>query len=573
MPAPCSSYSDCSPLAGATDWCEWEHPSGAGRSRPWFVRDRIPEAASGEPGGEPVPEQNPDIDGATVHVVPDDFDCEAVRKGRAIELARRTLACEREVALSLDEDSLVTEFEGLPVADIVQIQERPRRTDSYLTYLADTSRMGLHFEQRAFERLGVPLYAWAGGLAARKSIEDEIPWDRASRVEDTAFVWRAVLWAGAEYRLSEAAFADQAPPSFTEILEQRRRWIAGNHQEAGVLPRRYRWVAGFRNVGGSLSPVAPFTFQPSLPLGVQVLSVALLTPVAVRLALWTFGWFLGGRQFYDLPPLEAVGAVVLAPVASVVHSPGVFVCLVRGGLRVPRRWPRRHGSPDDRGTDHLDDVTRNEGDQPHGQQLDEGRRGPLHEGQPGEQPGQPEPVDDQEVRHEEQTQQPRKATGRPGPVCHEADERRGEDEPDEVAPGRADQVAQTAGHPGEPGEAGGTEAGVEALTRPTPPGAQDDAGQEDGERLEGDGHRRERQGDADLRGHAGQGGEADGQAGALDRRRAVPVPEELPAGVPVAVPRRLDSGDTTPTHPIGRNSSRLKSVPFADGEGAVPAGG
>lgn len=104
-----------------------------------------------------------DIDGATVHVVPEDFGCDAVRKGRAIEWARRHVTCDKEYVLYLDEDSLVSSSDGLPDADIVQIQERPRRTGSFFTYLAEIYRVGVQLEQRAFSRFSVPLFAWGGG--------------------------------------------------------------------------------------------------------------------------------------------------------------------------------------------------------------------------------------------------------------------------------------------------------------------------------------------------------------------------------------------------------------------------
>jgi hypothetical protein len=58
------------------------------------------------------------IDGATVDVVPDEFACEAVRKGRALEWARQAIDCEREFVLYLDEDSRIDSFTGLPDADV-----------------------------------------------------------------------------------------------------------------------------------------------------------------------------------------------------------------------------------------------------------------------------------------------------------------------------------------------------------------------------------------------------------------------------------------------------------------------
>lgn len=275
-----------------------------------------------------IAEEPIDITGATVHVVPETFECDAVRKGRAIEWARRRIPCEKEFVLYLDEDSLVTEFDGLPDSDIVQIRERPRRTGSLLTYLADIYRIGVQLEQRAFSRLDIPLFAWGGGIAVRKTVEDQVTWNRETLVEDTAFVWRAALWADADYALSDAVFTNQAPPSFREIFEQRRRWAAGNHQEAAVLPRRYRWVTRLRNAVWGISPFAPFAAVPATVLGLPIAYAAVLTPLTVLLAGFMVLWFVLGLQFYDAPRRETVVGIVLVPVASMVHSLGTILGLV-----------------------------------------------------------------------------------------------------------------------------------------------------------------------------------------------------------------------------------------------------
>lgn len=287
-----------------------------------------------------IAEEPIDITGATVHVVPDTFDCAAVRKGRALEWARQHIACEKEFVLYLDEDSLVTEFNGLPDADVVQIRERPRQTGSFLTYLADIYRVGVQLEQRAFGQLAVPLFAWGGGIAVRKTLEDQVTWNRETLVEDTAFVWRAALWEDADYALADATFSNQAPPSFREILEQRRRWAAGNHQEAAVLPRRYRWVTRLRNAVWGISPFAPLAALPATLLGLPIAFAAVLTPLTLLLAGFMVVWFVLGLQFYGAPRRETVG-IILVPIASVVHSLGTIFGLVfpPDDFRVTKKIP------------------------------------------------------------------------------------------------------------------------------------------------------------------------------------------------------------------------------------------
>ena len=175
-----------------------------------------------------IAEEPLDVAGAAVHVVPDGFECDAVRKGRAIKWTRRELTPDREFVLYLDEDSLLEAFEGLPDADVVQLQERPRRTGSVLSYLADVYRMGVQLEQRAFARLSIPLFAWGGGIAARADLENEVTWDRETLVEDTAFVWAAFERFDADFALAESVCRNEAPPSLYEVAQQRRRWAAGN---------------------------------------------------------------------------------------------------------------------------------------------------------------------------------------------------------------------------------------------------------------------------------------------------------------------------------------------------------
>ncbi|MFB6197283.1 MAG: glycosyltransferase family 2 protein, partial [Halobacteriaceae archaeon] len=167
-----------------------------------------------------------EIDGATVHVVPDEFECVAKDKGRALEWARRTLSCEKEYVLFLDEDTLVPEFPGLPDADLIQFREYPMKTDSWWAFWAEIIRMGWQLEQTGFRQNDIPMYTWGGGLAVRKQIEDEITWNFESLIEDSVFAWLATK-NGASYDVVEGRFRNQAPPSIPAMVEQRRRWVVG----------------------------------------------------------------------------------------------------------------------------------------------------------------------------------------------------------------------------------------------------------------------------------------------------------------------------------------------------------
>jgi hypothetical protein len=206
-----------------------------------------------------IAERDIQIEGATVHVVPEEFQCNATHKGRALEWARQNVPCTQEFILYLDEDTIVQQFTGLPDADVIQITEMPIFTGSWIAYLSETFRIGYQYEQRAFGRFKFPLYAWGGGIAIRKSLEDEITWDAKTITEDTNFVWRAIKERGdIDFRVLNFKFRNQAPPTIRGMFRQRRRWFSGTQHSSNILPRRYRAFLSFRMIAWALSPVIPF---------------------------------------------------------------------------------------------------------------------------------------------------------------------------------------------------------------------------------------------------------------------------------------------------------------------------
>ncbi|GGK77136.1 hypothetical protein GCM10009067_31940 [Haloarcula sebkhae] len=106
------------------------------------VQATVDSVPDGVAGIKVIAEQNIEIDGAAVHIVPDSFSCEATNKGRAVEWARRQVDCDAEYVLYLDEDTLVTGLTGLPEADFVQFTEKPIYTGSRLAYLCEVFRVG-----------------------------------------------------------------------------------------------------------------------------------------------------------------------------------------------------------------------------------------------------------------------------------------------------------------------------------------------------------------------------------------------------------------------------------------------
>ncbi|SFC16285.1 Glycosyltransferase, catalytic subunit of cellulose synthase and poly-beta-1,6-N-acetylglucosamine synthase [Halobiforma haloterrestris] len=264
-----------------------------------------------------------DVSGATVHVVPEEFDCEATNKGRALEWASRTLQCEKEYVLYLDEDTIVTDFTGVPDADVVQFTELPIYTGSWFTYCCEVFRVGYQFEQFGFPRLRYPLYAWGGGIAIRRDLEERIGWDVGTVTEDTNFVWRAAREKGFSFRVVDARFRNQAPPTISAMIRQRRRWISGSLQDGGILPLSYRPLYGTRVVVWACSPlVLIWILGVVVDTGTAGLPTRAFGGISAALAvvLVVFMWF--GIRAYRLEPYLWPAFLLATPLAVVLHAAG-----------------------------------------------------------------------------------------------------------------------------------------------------------------------------------------------------------------------------------------------------------
>jgi len=295
-----------------------------------------------------IAEAEMDINGADVHVVPDDFESEAQKKGRAIEWARQYVDCDEEYILYLDEDSIMVNFEGLPAADLIQISEHPLQTGSWLVYLCEVFRVGYQREQRAFHRMAYPLYAWGGAVAVRHELENEVTWDVPTITEDTTYIWRAARHVDQqggrfEYRLLNGRFRNQAPPTIREMFNQRRRWMSGTLRDMYRLPRRYLPLQFARIITWTLSPVIPllavlsFLYPPAVPQHglYQIVSVALFSML--------FVFMIAGLVEYRKYPETWPAYLLLTPLVVTLHAVGAFWGLLRPAtdFKITQKTPGR----------------------------------------------------------------------------------------------------------------------------------------------------------------------------------------------------------------------------------------
>ena len=277
-----------------------------------------------------VSEQPLEIDGAEVRVVDEEFTCEAIDKGRALEWARRTLPTEEEYVLFLDEDTVVEEFAGLPDADIVQFAEKPQPDGSLAAWLTEVFRVGNGVERAGFGKrvplLGrlVPIYCWGGGGAVRKSTEDAVTWERETIVEDSAFM-RDAIAAGHSYAVRMTRFENRAPPNLQKMVSQRRRWGSGRLRDARQRPLGYRLLLYFHTLGRPLLSFSLLLVVAGLlvsPTGLTVLALLVLG----FLLLWTL---LGWRVYADTGRPWLLPALLLAlPLTTAANGAGDLYALL-----------------------------------------------------------------------------------------------------------------------------------------------------------------------------------------------------------------------------------------------------
>lgn len=228
-----------------------------------------------------ISEKPIDIDSATVYVVPRSFDVKADNKARALEWANRNLSKGKYI-LFLDEDSVLNSVNEIPKGDLIQLREKPVKTNSVLCWLASIQRFGVEEESYYFRRSN-PRYVWGGGLFIDSDVEDEIGWNFDTLREDDAFAYEAVE-RGYDYKIvEEPKIISRSPLNIYNIIQQRRRW---NSIDAPFIQRLRQEIKNFETsfVWGINSLILPL-FILTLIINDPVL-YALILPTTIFNTIW-----------------------------------------------------------------------------------------------------------------------------------------------------------------------------------------------------------------------------------------------------------------------------------------------
>lgn len=259
---------------------------------------------------------------ADVFVVPESFHARAKHKGRALVWASKNIPCEKEYVLYLDEDTIVTGFDGLPDKDIVQILEKPRKTESLVAHLIEVTRVGFQQEVVGFSSISYPMYLWGGAVAIRKSVEDSVGWNVNTVTEDTLFLWRAIS-DGCTYTVVDLRYENQSPLSLKELIAQRRRWVTGTVESIKYLPLKWTAVVWVRTLFWLVS-----TFTIYLIIA-GFATVVLPLWLSVIFVIPPFLWAVIGSLKYENTGRLTILTFFLFPLIHTVGALGVGYALIR----------------------------------------------------------------------------------------------------------------------------------------------------------------------------------------------------------------------------------------------------
>lgn len=296
-------------------------------------------------GSALLPELRERSDVTTI-VVPADYDCEALAKGRAMNYFVETVvAAEPEYWYAfLDDDNLLIDETFL--FEIPYYESRgyramnpvltPRLGRSRLTFMADHIRLldDLTIYRLFSGLLGRPYLGFHGELlCVRGDVLSEIGFDRETIVEDFAFALELArrdipVWQ------SRTRVSVLSPHDLSSFFQQRSRWLVGVWKYLGRAPWITKAVVGSRVLLWSVSLTSswlliPLWFTDTLAVPLWAMAIVVVGTLFYAAAIGVGAWRIGGIRGLGLFALFPLYATLehLAPVYALVRRQTDFVVI------------------------------------------------------------------------------------------------------------------------------------------------------------------------------------------------------------------------------------------------------
>lgn len=284
------------------------------------------------------------FEGCRTIIVPQDYSCNAIYKGRALQYAveirnKEKVTREDIYIFHLDDESLITKQTLLSILSYLEGSPKPiseglivypvlEKESIKISNLMDTLRPFCCFECLDMMASGNPAYIHGSNLLVRSDVEEAVGWENGKTLaEDTLFAIKAKIKYGQKvFGWHGGIVEEKSPLTIEDLFRQRRRWFYGliqNFRYFGSgekIRQSFRaliWASGL--VSGIVTFAALFIPQ-AIPPWVPVFNVPLLRILfAVTSLMWLssyqIGAFLNGKY---LPFKKRISFHLLALLSSIV---------------------------------------------------------------------------------------------------------------------------------------------------------------------------------------------------------------------------------------------------------------
>jgi cellulose synthase/poly-beta-1,6-N-acetylglucosamine synthase-like glycosyltransferase len=287
--------------------------------------------------------------------VPENFSCDAVYKGRALQYAVEIRKVEKrntkdQYIFHLDDESLITkqtlcstlsflEDSPTPISEGLIIYPVQKKEKITVTHLLDTFRPFCCFECMDFMHRGHPAYMHGSNVLARSDIEEKVGWGNGKTIsEDSLFAVNARAKFGKEiFGWHGGVIEEKSPLSLRDFAKQRRRWFYGLVQNLKFLNFKEKISQSIRAIAWSLgffSGVVSFT-----TLALSFFNILQAIPGPLRYAffittlLWLFSYQIGASfNTKYLPRRRRIWFHFLVLISSfvlgIIESAAPFLALI-----------------------------------------------------------------------------------------------------------------------------------------------------------------------------------------------------------------------------------------------------
>jgi egghead protein (zeste-white 4 protein) len=289
-------------------------------------------------------------------IVPKEYSCDAVFKGRALQYAVELRSTEKKntdsiYVFHLDDESLVDEQTvcsiltyledtPAPISEGLILYPLHEKEIVKISNLLDTIRPFCCFECMDFMKRGNPAYMHGSNLLVRSDVEEEVGWNNGKTfAEDSLFAIAARRKLGpGVFGWHGGVVEEKSPYNLRDIFRQRKRWFYGLIQNLRYLTlkdkilqvtRALIWSSGF--ISGLVSIFALSILQ-IIPV---ILRIFFLVASVLWLLSYQIGAFMNSKhlsrlkrfQFHLLTLISTpfIGMIeCMIPILSVIRRPRTF---------------------------------------------------------------------------------------------------------------------------------------------------------------------------------------------------------------------------------------------------------